>query len=40
MPEFNATMTVRQLSALVTFLHGHCSQAVPEGTENSCFYGH
>lgn len=39
MPEFNATMTVRQLGDIVTFLHGHYSQARPEGMD-PYYYGH
>lgn len=40
MPEFNNAMTVRQLSDIVTFLHGHYSQVVPEELENPYYYGH
>jgi hypothetical protein len=28
------------LSDIVTFLHGHYRQAVPEGLENPYYYGH
>ena len=39
MPEFNTTMTVRQLSDIVTFLHEHYRQARPEGMD-PYYYGH